>query len=107
MAKSLKKILTQEDIQRLREGDLVKISGYGRMMYHGKEGEDHVFLGRCRSRSTITEIRAREECLHPEGNPAGHGNLMVIETYNESTYHPSFENCYQEKNLALRNKGGI
>lgn len=106
MTKTLKKILTNEDIRNIKVGDIVRLSGYGRMMYNGENKGIYSFLGRCRSRTEITEVRVQRQNIFPEGNPDGRGNIFVDTPYNEGTYN-NYNRLYIKINRKLKTLGGI
>ena len=110
MTKSLKKIIAQQDIDKLKINDLLKVSGYGRMMLNKitEEGE-YFFIGRQGSRKTIVEIHSKKEKLWPERNPDGSGNLIADVFYESTSKKNSIISGseYNERNAALRKRGGI
>lgn len=110
MARRIKKIIAQGDIDSLRPDDLVRVSGYGRMMVNSLEADQYTFLGRQKSRSKITEVQARKDCLFPEGHECGRGNMRIDLPYTEGKYQKNsttFPEEYDQRNDALRTRGGI
>lgn len=74
---SAKKIKSNKDIDNLRERDVVKVFGYGRMRVDRIEDNKYYFTGRGEERGEITEVELLRNQLYPKNGSLNYKGSVI------------------------------
>ncbi len=99
--KEIKKIRTQDDLNKLKIGDIVEIRNYGKMLYYATSMLDHTFLGRGRSKEII-ELEISRRSLLPLEDGSSFAIASISDNY-PRTFHNTMR--YSLKDYILREAG--